>query len=219
MKFGKRSFVPQPLAKLLKVSKKLVRLVPSAGAFVTSRLAAKNGIAEEKAFMTGTGSNEPLGIFTAATNAGITTGRDTTLAKSNTVQGDDLMSTRGALKSQYKKNAQWLFHRDVIEILTKLKDGEGQYLWRPGLEQGQPDRLLGYPVLESEYAPSEFSASLYIGMLADFSAFWIVESLSFSVQVLVELYAATNQNGYISRSEIDGAAVDEQAFARMKLGT
>ncbi len=219
MKLGRRAFVPHPLAKLLKASKKLVRLVPSAGSFIASRVAYKNSVAEERAFMTGTGSNQPLGLFTLAVNAGIPAGRDVTLAKSNTISGDDLMSTRGNLKSQYKKNAKWLFHRDCIEVLTKLKDGEGNYIWRPGLEQGQPDRLLGYPVLESEFAPSDFSASKYIGMLGDFSAFWIVESLSFSIQVLVELYAATNQNGYLSRSELDGMPVDANAFARMKLGT
>ena len=30
--------------------------------------------------------------------------------------------------------------------IRKLKDSQGQYLWAPGLQAGQPDSLLGYPV-------------------------------------------------------------------------
>jgi HK97 family phage major capsid protein len=55
-------------------------------------------------------------------------------------------------------------------------------------------------------------------MLGDFSQYWIVDALTMTIQVLLELYAATNQNGYISRFESDGMPVLEEAFARVKLG-
>jgi HK97 family phage major capsid protein len=54
-------------------------------------------------------------------------------------------------------------------------------------------------------------------MLGDFSNYWIVESLSFEIQRLNELYAATNQVGYITRAELDGMPVLEEAFVRIKL--
>jgi hypothetical protein len=42
--------------------------------------------------------------------------------------------------------------------------------------------------------------------------------MDISVQVLLELYAATHQNGYIARYEGDGMPVLGEAFARVKLG-
>jgi HK97 family phage major capsid protein len=55
-------------------------------------------------------------------------------------------------------------------------------------------------------------------MFADFSYYWIVDSLSMSVQRVVELYAEQNATGFIGRAEADGAPVLAEAFIRMKLG-
>jgi HK97 family phage major capsid protein len=70
----------------------------------------------------------------------------------------------------------------------------------------------------SEYAPNTFSTGLYVGILGDFSQYWIVDSLSLEVQRLQELYATANQVGYIFRQESDGQPVLEEAFSRVKLG-
>ena len=69
----------------------------------------------------------------------------------------------------------------------------------------------------SEYAPSTFTENLYIGMLGDFANYWIADALDMTMQRLVELYAATNQVGFISRFESDGMPVLEEAFVRVKL--
>jgi HK97 family phage major capsid protein len=65
--------------------------------------------------------------------------------------------------------------------------------------------------------PNTFTASQYVGILGDFSSYWILDALSMAIQVVVELYAATNQNGYIIQAEIDGMPVLAEAFARVKL--
>lgn len=219
MDFEKRSLTPHPLAKLIKVSKKLLRIsaIP-VDALVRERLAYKQAVTEEKAFMTGDGSNNPLGIFIAS-NAGISTNRDESTGNTTTaVKADNLVNCKYKLKAQYRRNCRWMWHRDGIKMISKLKDGEGNYLWQPGLQQGQPDRILGFPVNESEYVPSTFTSGKYVGMLCDLSQYWIAEALNMQVQVVVELYAATNQNGYISRSELDGMPADENAFVRVKMG-
>ena len=69
----------------------------------------------------------------------------------------------------------------------------------------------------SEYAPNTFTTGLYVGLLGDFSHYWIADALEMTVQRLVELYAGTNQTGFIGRLETDGAPVLEEAFARVKL--
>jgi len=104
-----------------------------------------------------------------------------------------------------------------MKNITKLKDGEGQYIWRESVRVGEPDRLLGQPVMMSEYAPNTFTTGLYVGLLGDFSFYWIADSLSMQIQRLVELYAGNNQIGFIGRQETDGMPVLEEAFARVTL--
>ncbi len=70
---------------------------------------------------------------------------------------------------------------------------------------------------ESEYAPNTFTTGLYVGLLGDLSYYWIADALSMTVQRLEELYAATNQVGFIGRLETDGMPVLEEAFVRVKL--
>ncbi len=218
MAFGKRELHPHPLAKRLKVSNKMLSLVAGTDALVRQRLAYKFGVSQEKGFMTGSGSNQPLGVFTASAN-GVTTARDITTGKTGTqVTFDGLISVRLALKSEYWSKADWIFHRDVMASIAKLKDGEGQYLWRQSVIAGEPDTVLGRPVLMSEYAPNTMTSGLYVGILGDFSNYWIADALDMQIQVLKELYAETNQTGYIGRMETDGMPVLAEAFARVKLG-
>ncbi len=101
--------------------------------------------------------------------------------------------------------------------ITKLKDGEGQYLWLPSVREDEPDRLLGQELLTSEFVPNTFTTGLFVGMYADFSKYWIADALSVMVQRLVELYAEKNQDGFIGRLEVDGMPVIEEAFARVTL--
>ena len=105
----------------------------------------------------------------------------------------------------------------LLKQVDKIKDGEGRYIWQESVTVGQPDRLLGFPVNFSEYAPNTFTTGLYVAMLGAFSNYWIAESLSFEIQRLNELYAATNQVGFITRAELDGMPVLEEAFVRVTL--
>ena len=219
MAFGKRSLTPHPFAKPIKVSEKLLR-VAALGAenIVMERLAYKFAVTEEKGFMTGSGNQQPLGIFTAS-NDGISTGRDySTGNATDSPTFDGLIGCKYNVKSQYQSSGQWVFHRDCVAKIAKLKDGNGQYIWQPSKQVGDPDRLLGNPVNQSEYASNTFTTGLYVGVFGDFSNYWIADALSMRVQRLVELYAATAQVGFIGRAEVDGMPVLEEAFSRVKLG-
>jgi HK97 family phage major capsid protein len=221
MAFGKRALEPKPLGKLIKVSNTLLRVGSlNPEQIVNDRLAYKFGISQEKAFMTGTGAGQPLGVFTADNN-GVSTSRDVSTGNTTTsITFDGLNNAKFALKAQYRNRSttSWMFHRDGVKQIAGLKDGDGQYIWRPSVREGEPDRLLGLPYRESEYAPNTFTSGLYVGALADWSNYWIAETLQFTLQRLVELYAATNQTGFIGRAEIDGMPALEEAFVRVKLG-
>ena len=218
LNYGKRELWPHLASKLVKVSMKLLRISAiSAEQEVMERLRYKFGITHEKGFLTGSGAQQPLGVFTAS-NDGISTSRDVSTGNSTTAPTfDGLIEAKFSLKGQYWNRAWWVFHRDVLKIIAKLKDGEGQYLWRQSVRSGEPDRILDRPIAMSEYAPNTLTTGLYVGILGDFKSYWIVDFLGFQVQRLNEKYADTNQIGFIGRMESDGMPVLEEAFARVTL--
>lgn len=213
--FGKREFKPNPGTLEILVSKTLLRNAPNAEAFVMAELQYGVGESLENAYMTGNGVGQPLGIFTASAD-GISTARDISTGNTTTeIKFDGLMEAKYSLKAGY--NAQWLFHRDAIKQIAKLKDADGQYIWQPAVTMGASDMLLGRPVNSSEYAPNTFTTGQYVGMYGDFSYYWIVDALTMEMQVLNELYARTNQVDYMLRIETDACPVLAEAFARIKL--
>lgn len=219
MTFGKRELHPHPLAKGIKVSRKLMRASAlPIETLVRDRLGYKVGVTMEKGYLTGNGFGQPLGVFTASVN-GISTARDVSTGNAATEIGaDGLIRCKMSVKAAYQARGRWLFHRDAVTQLMLLKDGNGQYLWRTGLVGGGPDLLLNSPFDMSEFAPNTFTTGQYVGIFADWSQYWIADAMEMELQRLDELYARTNQVGFVSRMETDGMPVLEEAFARVKLG-
>ncbi|MBI1207499.1 MAG: phage major capsid protein [Azospirillum sp.] len=218
LKFGKRELRPHPLAKRIKVSKKLLRqAVLPIEQIVASRMNYKFGVSQEKGFLTGDGVQKPLGLFTVSKD-GIPAGRDIAVGNTATAIGfDGLIEAKYSVKAQYWPRSAWLFHRDAVKALTKLKDGDSQYIWRQSVKEDEPDMLLGRPLTISEFAPNTFTTGKLVGLFGDLSFYWIADALDLQVQRLVELYAETNQDGFIGRLETDGMPVLAEAFARVKL--
>jgi HK97 family phage major capsid protein len=215
--FGKREFKPRPGTSEILISNTLIRNVPNVDALVRGEIAEEVSAALETAYMTGSGANCPLGLFVASAD-GINTDRDVSTGNTATeIKFDGLMEAKYSVKGKYQTNAEWIFHRDAIKQIAKLKNADGQYVWQPSVVLGTPDMLLGRPVNSSEYAPNTFTTGLYVGLYGDLRNYWIVDSLLMEIKVLTELYARSNQVDYLSRIETDGAPVLSAAFARVKL--
>jgi HK97 family phage major capsid protein len=110
-------------------------------------------------------------------------------------------------------------HTDILRSIMLLKDNDGQYMWRPGLRDGEPDTILGMPVIESEFAPNTVGTNLYVIVLGDFKkyykfAYW----KSVEIQLLVEKFAGKNQIGYLGHTLADGMPTLAEAFTRLKVG-
>lgn len=217
--FGKRSLTPHPMAKRVKISNTLIRKATrNIEVLVRERAGYKLGVTQEKAYMTGDGNQKPLGLFTPS-NQGIPTSRDVSwVATNDKTKADSLLDFVYSLKQQYRgrPNARLVLHRDFAKAIRKLRDANDQFLWQPGLQAGQPDRILTAAVGESEFAPNTISAGNYLAVYGDFSFYWIVDALNIQVQTLFELYSETNQRGYIFRYEGDGAPMLAEAFSRLK---
>ncbi len=216
--FGKREFKPRPGTSEILISKTLVRNVANADALIRGEIAEEVAAKLETAYMTGNGANCPLGLFVASAD-GINTDRDISTGNTATdIKFDGLMEAKFAIKDKYQPRCEWVFHRDAIKRIAKLKDSNGQYVWQPSVQMGAPDMLLGKRVNSSEYAPNTFGAGLYVGIYGDLTNYWICDSMGMEIQVLAELYARTNQIDYLCRIETDGAPVMPAAFARVTLG-
>lgn len=65
----------------------------------------------------------------------------------------DIIDVIYALKKQYRQNASFLMHRNTIKEVRKMTDDNGRFQWQPGLQQGEPARLGGFPLMETEFLP------------------------------------------------------------------
>jgi HK97 family phage major capsid protein len=220
--FGRRELKPNPLRKLVRVSRTLMRKAPNADAIAMDRLAYKFGVSMEKGYLLGTGANQPLGVFTASAS-GVPTSQDTTCSSATAFTADEIIDLKHSLKAAYWPKAAFILHRDTVKRVRKLKDQNSNYIWATGLGpaggfQGNPATILESPYLISEYAPNTFTTGQYVMAYGDFSRYYIADSQQFSVQVLLELYAATRQIGFVGELETDGQPAIGEAFARLKLG-
>lgn len=216
--YGKREFKPNPGMSGIKVSKTLIRNLPNADSYIRDEIVEEEAKNLEIAYMMGDGVAKPLGLFTPSAD-GIPVSRDVSEGNTATeIKFDGLISVQESVKTKYQANAEWIFHRDAVKQLRKLKDANQQYIWQPSVIAGQPELLLSKPINRSEYAPNTFTTGQYVGIYGDLKYYWIVDALTLEIQVLMELYARTNQAYYLSRVETDGAPVQAAAFARVKLG-
>lgn len=229
MVLGKRELRPHPLAKRIKISNKLIRAsTMDPEALVVDRLGYKFAIAMEKAYLNGTGAEQPLGLFTASA-LGIDTSRDigSGLNTTTSIQADGLVAAKYTLKAAYwdRPTTAWLFSRQAISQIRRLKDANGQYLWAPGvagvrvgdITAGIPNTIIDTPYYVSEYVPNTFTTGLYVGLIGDLSFYWIADAMQLQIQRLIELYAEQNQVGLIGRLETDGMPVLAEAFVRVIL--
>lgn len=154
--------------------------------------------AEEDAFLNGDGKGKPLGIF-AKTGGGQSAGTLTAALKS-----DDLIDLIYSLKRPYRKNASILNDATLAQV-KKLKDNNGQYLWQPSYQAGEPDRILGYTVRTSAYAPTDAIA------FGDYRYYNIGDRGSRSFKQLNELFAGNGMIGFVAKERVDGKLVLPEA--------
>lgn len=217
--FGKRELRTHPMAKRIKLSNTLIeKSALNMEALLRQRMEYKIGITQEKAYLVGDGNNKPLGIMVPS-DSGIPTSRDVVVGTATAITFDGMMDAKYALKAQYWPRATYGVHRDGVKMLAKLKDGDGQYIWRESVSENEPDRMLGRPLLISEYIPNTYTSGQYVGFFGDLTYYWILDALNIKIQRLVELYAASNETGYHFRYEGDGMPVLAEAFVRMKMGS
>lgn len=161
--------------------------------------------AEEDAFLNGSGTGKPTGIFAAKGGGQIAA----TLTAA--IKSDDLIDLVYGLKRPYRKNASFIMNDATLASIRKLKDNNGAYIWQPSYKEGEPDRVLGYAVHTSAFAPTNAIA------FGDYSYYNIGDRGSRSFAELRELFAGNGMVGYVAKERVDGKLILPEAVKILKL--
>ena len=155
--------------------------------------------AEEDAFLNGNGVGKPTGIFDK-TKGGESIGTLTAALKS-----DDILDLIYKLKRPYRKNASFIMNDATLAQIRKLKDNNGQYLWQPSYQANEPDKILGYNIRTSAFAPTDAIA------FGDYKYYNIGDRGSRSFKQLNELFAGNGMIGYVAKERVDGLLILPEA--------
>ena len=211
--FGQITIGAHKIASMIKVSDELLQdSVFDIENYIATEFARRVGDAEEAAFINGDGSGKPYGMLHASNGAAA----GVTSASATAITADELLDLIYSLKAPYRKRAVFLMHDSTIKAVRKLKDGNSQYLWQPGMKEGEPDMLLGYRLVTSTHMPT-IAASAKPILFGDLTSYWIADREGRSMQRLNELYAATGQVGFRVTQRVDGRLVQTEGLKCLQM--
>lgn len=207
--FGITSIGAYKLGTAIKVSDELLYdSVFDLESYIATEFARRIGTKEEEAFIVGDGTSKPTGVVPSAEDGVTTAGANITF--------DDVMDLYHSLRIPYRRNAVWLLNDTTVKALRKLKDGNGNYIWQPSVQAGQPDMILNRPYYTSSFVP-DLTAGNRVMLFGDFSYYWIADRQGRSFKRLNELYAANGQVGFLASQRVDGKLILPEAVKAMTL--
>ncbi len=169
------------------------------------------GVAEGAAFISGAGTKKPEGLLTNSGIAAVNSG------DANLLKADGLIDLFYAVKDAYARNGSWLMKRGTIATIRKFKDGQGQYLWQPGIGQDQPNTILGKPYREAVDMPA-VAANEYPVLFGDYRrGYWIVDRIQITVVRDIYTKASSGQVKFVARKRVGGAVVNTEAIKKQKI--
>ena len=206
--FGQVQLDAHKVGTLIKVSEELLQdSAFDLENYISMEFSRRIGDKEEDAFLNGDGSSKPTGILNAT--GGGTVG--VTAASPTAITADELLDLYYSLKAPYRKNAVWILNDTTIKLIRKLKTGDGQYLWQPGIKDGEVNTILGLPYYTSPFMPSVAAGAKTI-IFGDLSYYWIGDRQGITFRRLNELYAGKGQVGFMASKRLDGKTVLSEAI-------
>lgn len=182
--------------------------------WLADHVGSRFGRAEGAAFVDGDGIGKPRGFLTwpDVTTAGTPEWgkvERVNMGNATALTADGFKDVKYSLTEFYLNRGTWLMNRLTVAAALKLKDGNGQYLWQPGMQAGQPAMLDGLPLRMSTTMPQVAADALSV-CLADWSEFYmIVDRLGITIQR--DPYTAKPFVEFYTRKRVGGDVINYEA--------
>lgn len=189
----------------------------AAEAEVRLALSEDFGQKEGLAFVSGSTNLEPEGIMTNADVAYTPSGYASTLGSA---PADLLITHMYSLPAAYRARGTWLMNGSTLAAIRKLKDGTtGVYLWQPSYQAGQPETILGRPVIEVPDMDDVGAAAqpILFGDIA--TAYRIVDRLALSILVNPYIQATNGITRIHATRRVGGGVVQPAAIRKIICAT
>lgn len=221
-KLGMATWTLHPFTGESQVNKSLIAFAAlDVQAFIRGEINYDIAATQEQLFMTGTGNQEPHGVFTDALTglSSVNDSADVTVA----LDYNGVCDWKFQLRDVYLASGSLyvLCHRNFQKALVKIRTTDGIPLFQPSLRVGEPDLCLGVPMMFSEFAPAgngangTYNSGDYAACMGDFSNYWIYESSDFGIEIH-DLDTRANLKSFLYRTWFDGNFRMREAFKRLK---
>ena len=180
---------------------------------IASELSQEFAGKESAAFSDGNGVKKPLGIQQATGIVEVPNGHATNIS------ADALINLMYTMPAVYRNSGSWLMNGTTLGKVRILKDGQGNYLWQPAYQQGQPSTLLGRPVIEDPTMPDPAADNFPI-FYGDFSkAYRIYDRVGMSILRDPYTQATKGMVRFHARRRVGGGPVLTEALRKLKMAT
>ena len=173
------------------------------------------------AFVSGNGTNKPFGFLTYVTGAAnaavnpLGAIEAKVAASATVVTTDELIDLVQLLPQVMQQNARFVTNRNALTTVRKMKDGQGNYIWQPSFQLGQPSQLLGYPVTEMAAMPNIAAGAVPIAF-GDFRRGYLIIDRT-GVRVLRDPYSNKPYVMFYTTKRVGGGVQDPQAIKALKM--
>lgn len=177
--------------------------------YISQKLGERIGRIQNTHFTLGVGASQPTGI-TATTGTpvgGSVQGRAGATGTATSITADDLIRLIHSVDPAYRTGAKFMLSDASLLNIRLIKDGDGQYIWKMGMTESEPDRIFSYPYVINQDMPA-MAASQNSVLFGQLSKYIIRQVSDVQLLRLNELYAANGQVGFLAWSRADGALID-----------
>jgi HK97 family phage major capsid protein len=188
------------------------------GAWLIEQLRIEFNRQEGIAFLSGDGVNKPAGLLTyivGGANEATHPGGPLTVVES-AITVDALIDFMYGLAAPYRQNSTWTMSSLTAALIAKMKDDNGQLIWRESLMVGQPSTLLGRPVEIDEGMPGPEAGNIAIGF-GDYNAGYLINDRYSSVRVLRDPYTNKPYVMFYATKRVGGGVLDPFAIRLLRL--
>ena len=176
---------------------------------------------EEAAFTLGDGSKKPKGFLAYASteqadkDRAFGTLQFVRSGNAAKITADSILKLVYSLRKVHRMGAKFMLNNSTLFDVRTLKDSEGNYLWRPGLDAGQPSTLIGYAIAENEQMPDIAADALPVAFGNFKRGYTIVDRIG--TRVLRDPFTNKPFVGFYTTKRVGGMLTDSEAIKLLKI--